>query len=270
MSRRRIIISCGSKLEPETISASERMLVAPTRYELVAYDRLVKEVKEGHGLTLGERNLVNVFRLFAISGGHDIQAAKINWASGTGALDADDHAEGGPDFVKYRGTKSPGSGDGSHVFPQTIWQSALQGSGAAGYYAYTDDGTGMWGGQQTNGQGNIRINRTATAASVLYNWSSGEAATIAQPQAPWVLGGKRNAGVQSLWANGTKLDESGGHGSSGLLNTQGLGINAVTLNDGTISNGNENIITCSFYGVFDMDFGVIKTAVDNYIARHPL
>jgi hypothetical protein len=260
-------------MEPETVATILRMTVKPSAIDQINYNDFIKEIKIGHALTLGISSLHPTFRLLQMSACHDIQVSNLNWAGiidGAGQS-AYNVAGIGVVHTPYKYCRSI-SGTGHIKFLSTIWNVPVYEQDCTiGYYAYSDPGTVQaMGGAYTNGGTNALILRSQTVSTNLQIRVTCSTISLGTQAvgSTGIYAAKRLSSVQSGWYNTTQrvavtvapnsMDEILSFGIHGeLRNGDVVGCNTTAFN------------SMHFFGKYAINLGVMKSAIENYIAKYP-
>jgi len=261
-------------IEPETLATINRMSVKPSSVDAINYDEFIKEIKIGHSLTLGVNSLTPTFRILQMSACHDIQVSNLNWAITTidGAGQSAYNVAGvGVIHTPYKYCRSA-SPTGHIKFIQTIWnESVYEFDCTMGFYAYSDPGTvqGM-GGAFTNGGTNaliLRSQTTSTNFQIRVTCSTISAGTQAVGSIG-IYAAKRLASVQSGWYNTTQR-VSATVAPNSMSNLLSFGIHGELRNGDAVGCNTTALNSMHFYGKYAINLGVMKSAIENYLAKYP-
>lgn len=260
-------------MEPETVSTILRMTVKPSAIDQINYNDFIKEIKIGHALTLGISSLHPTFRLLQMSACHDIQVSNLNWAGiidGAGQS-AYNVAGVGVVHTPYKYCRSI-SGTGHIKFDSTIWNVPIYEQDCTiGYYAYNDPGTvqGM-GGAFTNGATNALILRSQTTSSNLQiRLTCTTVSTGTQASGSiGIYAAKRLGSVQSGWYN-TTSKVSATVAANSMSEILSFGIHGEIRNGDVVGANTTVLNSMHFFGKYAINLGVMKSAIENYLAKYP-
>ena len=267
-----ILIRRGG-LEPETALTLARMTVKPSIEDAFIYDAFIKEIKTGHALALGANNLSTYFRLLQLSACHDLQVSLLNWATtGFDGIFRSSYNVAGTGLVHtpYKYCSSI-SATGHIEFATAIFVDSYRTNCTFGLYAYNDPGT-IWavGSAQTNGNTNVLILRSQTVnTNFQCRINTPTILTVTQPLgAAMLYATKRTGNTLTGWTNTTQrgpLTVS----DLGAINPVPLGCHGEIRNGDVVGANTGAQFSCHFYGNYSIDLAVMKSAIENYIAKYP-
>ena len=268
-------------LEPETLTALAKMTVKPSIEDAFNYDLWIKEIKEGHALALGVNSLAPTFRLLQISACHHPQVAVINWVPNgfDGVIqygNLNTFTVGGSlAWTPYKATGSIGTANGPTTtyifFNGSIMLDNLRLNCTFGHYNYNDLAVGQaWASGQSNGSWNLGIVRNATPNILArINATNGVTWAVAVGGALGLISTKRTSNTQTIYQN-TTLRVSGTVTDIGTIaGTNGFGIHCLARNNDMVGQSGGPLESCHFYGVYAIDLGVMKSAIENYMNKYP-